>query len=103
MRKHLGLYMLVSFVLLLLFSQAVFANNYVIDTYFTVPSSLYTTDEAIPLKGYVYFTNYTDNGTLVSASAPLANANVNLTIRNRSGTQISNYTLTTTSGGNSLP
>jgi len=47
----------------------------------------------------VYLTNYSSNGTLVSASAPLANASVNLTIKYTNGIKYRNYTFTTDANG----
>src|SRR3989338_439725 len=57
------------------------SSAYVADIYFTLPDTVYTANESIGFKGYLYITNYSDNGSLVSASAPLASAYVNLTIK----------------------
>jgi len=93
-------YKFLFFIFLILTSlNFISANTYINDIYFTVPSSVYMTNERIELKGYVYQINYTDNGTVVSNYSVLANATVNLTIRNTNGTYASNYTFTTDSGG----
>lgn len=72
---------------------------YVADIYFTVPETVYTANESIGFKGYLYRTNYSDNGSLFSASAPLTSAYVNLTIKYSNGSKYRNYTLTTDSNG----
>ncbi|MBS3083962.1 hypothetical protein J4423_04110 [Candidatus Pacearchaeota archaeon] len=91
----------VAFLFLLVFivlTYLVSANTYLSDVYFTVSDTVFKENESAELKGYVYQANYTDNGTLVSSSAVLQNAMVNLTIKN-SSTVISNYTFITTSAG----
>src|SRR3989344_117273 len=80
--------------------ELVSANSYLADVYFTVPDTIYKMNEKIELKGYVFQSNYTSNGTLVSSSSALSGANVNLTIRNKNtGVFSSNYTFTTDSNG----
>ncbi|MBI4158912.1 hypothetical protein HY500_01490 [Candidatus Woesearchaeota archaeon] len=73
--------------------------SYTADIYFTLPKSVYITNEAIEFKGYLYQANYSANGSLVSSSSPLQNTSINLTIRFTNGTQLINYTFTTDSGG----
>ncbi len=75
------------------------ANIYYTDIYFTIPDSIYIINESILLKGYVYQSNYTNNGTVVSNSSALSNVLVNLTIRNSNGNYTNNYTFTTDSSG----
>ncbi len=75
------------------------SSSYVADIYFTLPKSVYTTNEGIELKGYLYQSNYSANGSLVSSSSRLQNTSINLTIRFTNGTQLNNYTFTTDSAG----
>jgi len=98
MNKKIGF-----FALMLIFAVTilpfVYANSYIIDTYFTIPDSVFMTNENIALKGYLFLTNYTANGTLVNSSYAFPNANINFTIRNSNGSQYSNYSFTTDSAG----
>jgi hypothetical protein len=75
------------------------ANNYTGDIYFTIPDGIYTINERIELKGFIYQGNYTNNWSLVSAPSGLASANVNLTILYSNKSVLSNYTLTTDANG----
>jgi hypothetical protein len=75
------------------------ANTYISDVYFNVPDTVYTTNERIELKGYVYQTNYSSSGSLIANSSALANAIVNLTILNTTLGSVSNYTFTTDANG----
>jgi len=86
-------------VIIISLISVVGANSYVSDLYFNIPESVFVTNERIELKGYVFQSNYTDNGTLVTASSNLPNANVNFTILNSSRTRVNNYTFTTDSNG----
>ena len=96
-KRYIWLLFLVTVVLYL---QLANANTYIADIYFTVPDTVYITNERIELKGYLFQANYSDNGTLISASTALANANVNITITNKnSGALTSNYTFRTDSTG----
>src|SRR3989344_2024407 len=81
------------------FFSIIWANTYLAEVYFTIPNAIYTTGEQIEIKGYVYYSNYSDNGTLVSSHSTVANAIVNLTISNINGTYEKNYTLITDSNG----
>jgi hypothetical protein len=58
------------------------ANTYIGNIYFTIPDSVLMAGEKIELKGGLYLANYSDNGTLVSSSAPFSGAVVNITLRN---------------------
>lgn len=71
---------------------------YVGNVYFTVPDTVYITNERITLMGSVFVANYSSNGTVIS-SGTLAYAQVNLTIRERNGTYVGNYTLIADSNG----
>jgi hypothetical protein len=86
-------------IFVMFFISLASANSYVVDTYFTLPETVYTTSERIELKGYVFEANYSNNGTLVSASAGVVGGSVNITIRNSGGVLNSNYTLGTHSDG----
>lgn len=92
-----------NFIFLLLFFVAILqiinANSYFTDIYFTVPDTVYTTNQQIEIKGFIYQSNYSSNGSLVLISSPLASAIVNLTMRNSSGANISIYNFTTDSNG----
>ena len=74
-------------------------NTYVASLYFFLPDGIYTANERIELRGYLYLTNYTSNGTLVSSYMPVTNENINITIRDSNGNYSLNYTLTTDSNG----
>ncbi|MBS3074642.1 hypothetical protein J4447_04295 [Candidatus Pacearchaeota archaeon] len=88
------------FLTVVISAYIVTANYYISDIFFVVPNTVYTTGEQIEFKGYVYEANYSDNGTIVTASSLKSGYSVNLTIRYRSnGTYVGNYTLTTDSGG----
>jgi len=67
---------------------------YVGNIYFTIPDSVFKTNERVEFVGYLFLANYTENGTYVSSSMPVANATINLTIYN-STVFVSNYTFTT--------
>lgn len=92
-------FLLASVVLSIFFTSFAAANTYIADVYFTVPDSVYFTNERIELKGYLYQANYTDNGTIVSGLTALSSTPVNLTIKNISGNVINNYTLLTDGNG----
>ncbi|MBI2632168.1 hypothetical protein HYW75_04135 [Candidatus Pacearchaeota archaeon] len=101
MSKKLKKIFLLFFLLLFSFISASFvsANNYTVDIYFTSPSTVYMTNEMISFKGFVYQANYTNNGTLVSASAPVNASSVNFTIINVTRGMIFNHTFTTDVNG----
>ena len=75
------------------------ANTYISDIYFIVPDTVFVTNERVELKGWIYLTNYSANGTLITNSSLYASANINLTILNSTRGVLSNYTLTTNANG----
>ncbi len=75
------------------------ANVYYTDIYFTTGDAVYTTNERVEIKGYVYQSNYTNNGTLVNSSSAVANASVNLTLKYGNNSVLTNYTFITDSTG----
>ncbi|MDP2925325.1 MAG: hypothetical protein Q8N99_03060 [Nanoarchaeota archaeon] len=81
----------ISAIMIIISIGLISANTYVTDIYFTVPSTVYSINERIEIKGFINQTNFTDNGTLVS-SGFLGNATVNLTIRNKNNGSIVNQT-----------
>lgn len=87
------------FAVFIMSVSSVSANSYVEDIYFIVPNTVYTTNERIEFKGFLYQTNYSSNGSLVTGSTALANTIVNLTILYQNKSYISNYTLTTDVNG----
>src|SRR3989338_8799462 len=89
------LYLFLGFFIVSSVLPFVSANNYTADIYFTVPSTVYMTNEMISFKGFLYQANYTNNGTLVSASSPLNSSSVNFTMINVSRGMIFNHTFTT--------
>lgn len=93
-------YILVALIILvsIFLFQFVSANKYVADISFNVPKSVYSTNGRIELKGSLSLKNFTDNGTLVSNS-PLANASVNITIKNSTVENISSVNFTTDANG----
>ena len=95
------IFLLVYLALVLVFFNfnLISANVYYNDIYFTSSDAVYTTNERVELKGYVYQANYTNNGTQVTSSSALARASVNLTIKYSNNTVLTNYTFTTDSNG----
>ena len=87
------------FILILFSLNFVSANNYTVDIFFTVPDTVYQTNERIEIKGSVHLSNTSDNGTLITNISGFENALVNLTIKNVNGTFHSNYTFTTYTNG----
>src|SRR3989338_7360357 len=75
------------------------AEYYAAEVYFTVPDTVFSTNERIELKGSVYLANFTANGTTISSRLRYANATVNFTIRNASNFWVANYTFTTDNNG----
>ena len=76
------------------------ATAYVAEISFALPDSVFIINESISFIGSVSLANYSDNGTLQASSAKLANAVVNITFENSTGTTVSNYTFTTDASGN---
>ena len=68
------IFLLVYLALVLVFFNfnLISANVYYNDIYFTSSDAVYTTNERVELKGYVYQANYTNNGTQVTSSSALA-------------------------------
>ena len=75
------------------------ANTYVSEISFSLPDSVYITNENISFIGTISQANYSTNGSLVSSSALTSNSSVNVTIQNTAGINVSNYTFTTDSNG----
>lgn len=88
------------FLLSIIFINFVDAvENYTVDTYFTVPNTIYNTNERIEIKGYLYLANYSSDGSLITNSSAFSNGLINLTIINTNGTFYRNYTFTTDANG----
>ena len=94
------------FVFFFFFAIKFVSAYYVTDIYFTVPDTMFVTNERIEIKGYVYQANYSANGTLSSASSyisgnltTLANASVNFTMRHLNGTTVRTQNFTTDANG----
>lgn len=98
MKKRIA-YLFLGIFIVTVILPFVSANNYTVDIYFTVPSTVYMTNEMISFKGFLYQANYTNNGTLVSASAPLNASSVNFTIINATRGMFFNHTFTTDING----
>jgi len=93
----------VIFCLVLLFLLAlpiVIADNYTTDISFVTSKNLYSINERIEIKGNLYLSNRSSNGTLMSNHSGLINASLNITIFNKV-TNVTNgtYELNTTAGG----
>ncbi len=86
-------------LLLFMLIPLVSANVYIPDIYFTLPDSVFYANENIQLKGYVYFTNISDNGTYYSNNTVLVGQEINLSIWDESRTLNASYNLTTDSNG----
>ncbi|MDP3882173.1 MAG: hypothetical protein Q8Q31_04835 [Nanoarchaeota archaeon] len=97
--------LLLSFNFVSLTGQAVLGiassdpNFYVVGIHYSLSDGILNSGERIELKGSLFLSNYTSNGTLVSSYAPLPNAAINITIRMSNGTYYSNHTLTTDANG----
>lgn len=101
MKNHIKNYVLLIIFLFIVVVNFDFisADNYTVDVFFTVPSTVYQTGERIEIKGYVYLGNFSTNGSIVTNSSGFANATVNLTVRNINGTFYRNYSFTTDTNG----
>ena len=87
-------------VALLLFLPVVFANSYVADMNIVASQVYYTTNESIELKGTLYLSNYSNNGTLLSNHTALANTTIVLSIVSKATNQTNaSYSLNTSSTG----
>ena len=90
----------------LLFAVAIFSiyslqlvsAYYIADFSFTVPQSVYTTNERIELRGSLTIKNYTSNGTFVTNYTAVAGASLNITLSNMTA-NLTNYTLVTSDTG----
>ncbi len=71
---------------------------YIADFSFTVPQSVYTTNERIELRGNLMIKNYTSNGTFVTNYTAVAGAAINITLSNMTA-NLTNYTLVTSDTG----
>src|SRR3989344_3687668 len=69
------------------------ANTYVSEISFSLPDSVYITNENISFIGTISQANYSTNGSLVSSSALTSNSSVNVTIQNTAGINVSNNTV----------
>ncbi len=77
-------------------ASPIIANYYISDIYFVLPNTVYTTAEQMSFRGYIYESNYSDNGTITNAYSAKNGYAVNITIRHKTNeTYVSNYTLTT--------
>ena len=86
--------------ILFLLLPVVSANTYVVDLGFVTSQTIYTTNETIELKGNLYLSNYSDNGTIVFNHTGVVNTTVNLSIINKNtNTTSSSYNLNTTANG----
>ena len=86
--------------ILFLLLPVVSANTYVVDLGFVTSQTIYTTNETIELKGNLYLSNYSDNGTIVSNHTGIVNTTVNISIINKNtNTTSSSYNLNTTANG----
>jgi len=79
-------------------SSVSLATTYVADLYFTTSNSVYTANENIPIKGYLYMTTLS-NTTVSSNHTAVSGGIINISIVNSTGSVISSYNTTTTSSG----
>src|SRR3989344_4205712 len=95
-----SLFGIVFLIIILSIVPAVHANTFVTDLRFVVSQAVYTENETISLKGTLYISNYTDNGTLVSNHTAVSGGSVKLAIiNNNTNATSASYTFTTTSIG----
>ncbi len=86
-------------VFLLLLPMAL-ANTYIADIGFVTSQTVYTTNETIELKGNLYLSNYSSNGTLVTNHTGVENATINISVINKNtNATSSSYNLNTTTSG----
>jgi len=71
------------FLVLLVSIPYVLANTYVADIGFITSQILYTTNERMELKGNLYLSNYSSNGTLLTNHTGLENTSVVISIINK--------------------
>src|SRR3989338_5280215 len=92
---NLGVLFMFLAVSVIFFSGFTSANTYIDDVYFTVPDTVFMTNESIGLKGYLFEANYSGNGTLVSSSSAIASAVINVSMLYSNRTLYQNYSFTT--------
>lgn len=101
--KHylrLLVFSLLSMVFVLLSVAFVFANTYVADLNVILSKTVYTVNESLELKGTIYLSNYTTNGSVVQNHTEVANASINISVINKaSGAVISSTGLTGSTTG----
>jgi hypothetical protein len=59
------------------------ANTFVADLSVTSSSTVYAIDDRIEVQGFLYLSNYTDAGVIVSNRTALSNATVNISVINK--------------------
>ncbi|MBI2548238.1 hypothetical protein HYW21_02710 [Candidatus Woesearchaeota archaeon] len=102
--QHQGYCFFLSFLLsiafLLLYLPLVSANTYVTDLNVILSKTVYTLNESLELKGTVYLSNFSTNGSVVQNHTEVANASINISVINKaSGVVISSTGLTGSATG----
>ncbi|GEM_PF-209484 len=86
--------------LLLAFSPIVYANNYTADLGLITSRTIYSVNDRVEIRGNLYLSNYSDNGTLLVNHTGLPNSGVNISfISKTTNASVSSYSLNTTSDG----
>ena len=81
--EYLNKSLIALLISLFLIIPIVSATDYVMDMGLITSQSIYTINESIELKGFLYLSNYSGNGTLMLNHTPLANASINITMINK--------------------
>lgn len=93
------LFCLLSFFLFVVVPFSVLANSYIADLQFTLSKPVYMLGERIELKGTLFLTNTTSDGTVVTNHTSVANGSINVSIISRDTDAVSGlYTLNTSDG-----
>src|SRR3990167_3221681 len=93
-KKGVFVSLLFAVVMFSFYSLQLVSAYYIADFSFTVPQSVYTTNERIELRGSLMIKNYSSNGTLVSNYTAVSGAVLNITLSNMTA-NLTNYTLVT--------
>ena len=97
-KKGVLVSLLFAVVMFSFYSLQLVSAYYIADFSFTVPQSVYTTNERIELRGSLTIKNYTSNGTFVTNYTAVAGASLNITLSNMTA-NLTNYTLVTSDTG----
>ncbi len=88
------------FIFTLVSINTVIANNYSAELSFITSQTIYNSGERVEVKGFLFLSNYSSNGTLITNHSAINNAALNLSIINKTNNvHITSYILNTSSSG----